>query len=146
MPESHPGAEAIGDHTNPEKYRGDHHWDFTEMDCCASAVVPAQCLSCVPDSHQLRVRELTVFNKSTQSVEVHMVVSACAGAPAAVAAQDGRVKLPLALNPQTQRQWSSQDGRRFHRLQRPCFYVTPSCAPASCVSITGAGLLELAGS
>lgn len=132
MPQSHPGAEAIGDHTNPEKYRGKHHWDFPcQVSACASGVGGQQNLTPpVSAGYQRRIRELTIRNAMPNDTVVSLVVSG------------GCTRLSLDVPTQTTRQWSSQDGRLFNAGEVPGLQTSVSGSHPNCVFITGAGLEE----
>lgn len=136
---------------NEEDFRRAHHWQFSEISCCLSAVAhfPSgliQCLSAVPSGMRLRIRELTIHNMGYHPCVVFLDVSGFGGWVSAGLWRPARTKLRVSVPANTTRVWYSQDGRVFQPGERPCLRVGgevfTSCLTPSCVFITGAGLLE----
>lgn len=122
-----------GEHTNPEQWLHDYHWDTDgEVEITVDGVPGVKVLgAAVGSGLKRRVREITVRSPATQNIVLHVRLQTTAD-----------VKLSLDVPAQTTRQWSSQDGRLFNAAAQPEVYV--SNLPAGTTIFVSAAGVEAA--
>lgn len=126
MPEASPSNEGIGQHSNPERYRQDNHWEAEQVTITVAGVPGQQNLgAAVSAGMTLRIREITIRHAGTNNTVVTLLVAG------------GNTKVTIDVPASTTRVWSSQDGREFTATQQPAVQTSDVTGGSTFISATG---------
>ena len=123
MPEASPSNEGIGQHSNPERYRQDNHWEAEEVTCLLAAT-DYNLGAAVSVGETLRIREITVRHVGTNNTVVTLLVGTT-------------TKVTIDMSPQSTRVWSSQDGREFAAGEQSLIQTSDITGGSTFVSAVG---------
>ena len=124
MPEASPSNEGIGQHSNPERYRQDNHWEAEEVTCLLAAT-DYNLGAAVVAGKTLRIRLITIRHAGTNNTVVTLLIAG------------GNTKVTVDVAAQTTRVWSSQDGREFLATEQPAVQTSDITGGSTFVSASG---------
>jgi hypothetical protein len=121
-------TEDTGEHTNPEQWLHDNHWEPTAQIAITVAGAPGEqnVGAAVAAGKIRRIREVTARHTGS----VNTVVSI-------LDATAGNIKLSFDVPPQSTRTWSSQDGRAIAATLQPVVQTSDVTGGPTYVSAAG---------
>lgn len=125
---SGPSAEAIGEHTNPEKWLQDNHWepDAEITIAVADAAGEQEVGGAVPAGETRRIREITIRHAGSNNTVVTLLDET-----------GGNIKVSIDVSAQSTVTWSSQDGRAIAATLQPVIQTSDITGGSTYVSVAG---------
>lgn len=119
-------AEDTGEHTNPERWLHDNHWEQREVTIAAAGAPGEQNLGVVvPAGVTRRIRTLNIRHAGTNPTVVTLLVSG------------GAIADSIDIPAQSTRVWSIQDGAEFQPGEQPAVQTSDVTGGNTYVSAKG---------
>jgi len=121
-------VEDLGTNTNPEKWLQDNHWEpDAEITIAVAGAGGEQDVgAAVAAGATRRIREITLRHEGTNNTVVTLLDET-----------GGNIKVSIDVPPQTNRTWSSQDGREIATGLQPVIQTSDITGGSTYVSLSG---------